>query len=217
MNKCMNKIRMCRKGFISRLNSPRVVFIALLTFVSSNLQATEFEKAATLINAQMQLPDTTLVNQRGENVDFYIDIVKDKVVVINFVFTQCKMVCPLLGYNFGRLQKLLGDKAGKEVFLISISVDPVADTPEKLQEWASQFVDKELVDEELSNNENTWTLLTGEKTQVDGVLKALESFSADKVDHTSLVLMGSDSRVEWKRIDGKAYDELILDVLKVWF
>ena len=52
---------------------------------------------------------------------------------------------------------------------------------------------------------------------MDGVLKALESFSADKVDHTSLVLMGSDSRGEWKRLDGKASAELMLDELKVWF
>ena len=193
------------KPSIKLLNKVRITFVIGLCGAFINLPAFEADISHTVISSEVKLLDTLLVNQHGENVRFYTDTVKDKIVVINFIFTDCKMVCPLLGYNFGQLQRLLSDKVGKEIFLISVSVDPVADTPEKLKRWAAQF-----------GHETGWTLLTGDKTQIDVVLKAMESFTADKIDHTSLILMGNDSNGEWKRLDGSSPAKILASELADW-
>lgn len=151
------------------------------------------------------LPNVIVQNQHDESLHFYDDAVKDKVVVINFVFTRCTMVCPMLGYTFGQLQKKLGERAGEDVFLISVSVDPHNDTPQKLKAWSAQF-----------GTDQGWLQLTGDKANVDTVLKSLQSFSADKVDHTSLILMGNDQTGEWKYVDGTASATTLVAELEPW-
>src|ERR1035438_4950009 len=81
------------------------------------------------------VPDCVLLNQNGERVRFYSDLVRGKVVVINSIFTTCTTICLPMGANFARLQALLGDHMGREVNLISISVDTLTDTPELLRAW----------------------------------------------------------------------------------
>lgn len=162
-------------------------------------------RAPVLHQASTDLPNVLLKNQNNEPLRFYDEAIKDKIVVIQFIFTRCTMVCPLLGYTFAQLQEKLGERAGKEVFLISISVDPVNDTPQRLKAWAEQF-----------GAANGWLQLTGEKSSVDSVLKALQSFTADKVDHTSLILMGDEQKGEWKRLAGTASAETLLTELQQW-
>lgn len=84
---------------------------------------------------KLTIPDVDVLDQDGRKQKFYTDFVKGKVVVINFVFTTCKGMCPLLGANFSRLQKVLGERLGRDVFLISISTDREIDSPEKLKAW----------------------------------------------------------------------------------
>src|SRR5262249_32066449 len=117
---------------------------------------------------RMKIPDVTVVDQDGKKVRFYSDLVQGKVVAITFVFTSCKAACPLLGATFGEFQEKLGDRLGAEVFLISVSVDPVVDRPERLKEWAGRFAALP-----------GWTLVTcaeGQKAEVDALLKALQVY-----------------------------------------
>lgn len=86
-----------------------------------------------------QIPDVTLVDQEGEEVHFYSDLVADKVVAMNFIFTTCTTVCPPMGAIFGKLQQDLGERAGRDVHLISVTVDPVTDTPDRLKAWSERF------------------------------------------------------------------------------
>jgi protein SCO1/2 len=65
-----------------------------------------------------------LVDQDGKRIDFYNDLVKGRVVAINFIYTTCNSICPMQGNQFARLQAMLGDRLGKDVLLISISADP---------------------------------------------------------------------------------------------
>ena len=85
------------------------------------------------------VPDVKLVDQDGRPVRFYTDLVKGQVVAMNFVFTSCGTICPPMGANFAKLQKILGGRPGPHVRLISVSIDPANDTPERLKAWAAKF------------------------------------------------------------------------------
>src|SRR5258708_24098730 len=138
----------------------------------------------------LKIPDVSLVDQDGKAVHFYSDLVKDKVVAMNFVFTTCTTICPPMGATFAKLQKLL---AGKDVHLISVSIDPATDTPERLKAWAGKF-----------GAGPGWTLVTGDRNEVTRLLKALGVFSASAGDHSPLVLLGNDAGHRWTRAYGLA-------------
>jgi cytochrome oxidase Cu insertion factor (SCO1/SenC/PrrC family) len=135
---------------------------------------------------KLSIPDVMLLDQDGNKVRFYTDLIKDKVVVINFIFTSCKIVCPPLGSNFVRIQSVLGERLGKDVHLISISTDPETDTPAQLRAWGAKF-----------GARPGWTLVTGEKAQIDEVVLALIGDIVRKGAHSPIVLIGSDVRGEW--------------------
>jgi len=141
----------------------------------------------------MSIPDPLLLDQNGNEVRFYSELVKDRVVVINFIFTTCTTICPPMGANFSKLQKMMGPRVGRDFELISISVDPAVDTPERLKAWAEKF-----------GPGPGWTLLTGSKPEIDKLLKALKVFTADKTDHSPIVLLGDDARGRWTRAYGLA-------------
>ncbi len=107
---------------------------------------------------------------------------------MNFVFTTCTTVCPPMGAIFGKLQRDLGERASRDVHLISVSVDPVVDTPERLKAWRQRF-----------GTDLGWTMVTGEKTEVDKLLKSLEVFTPDFADHSPTVLVGNARTGSWKR------------------
>ncbi len=153
------------------------------------------------------IPNTPVLDQTGHSVMFYDDLVKDKIVAINFVFTRCGMVCPMLGFRFGQLRKLLNNEGHdqNQVHLISISTDASYDTPARMQTWAQQFYQG-----------TGWTQVTGDKPRIDHLLKSLKAFSADKQDHSSLVLLINDQRNEWKWIDGQSDPKIIQMALSEW-
>ncbi len=142
---------------------------------------------------ELDLPDVTLRDQDGNKVRFVSDLVTNKVVAVNFIFTTCTTVCPPMGATFGKLQQLLGDTAGREVEMISVSVDPVVDTPQRLKVWSERF-----------GRQPGWTLLTGDKPTIDRLLKALQVFTPDKGDHAPIVLVGDARRDSWTRAYGLA-------------
>jgi len=128
------------------------------------------------------VPDIVLVKQNGQNVHLYSDLVKGrKAVVINTIFTTCTTICPQIGVRIARLQKALAEFSPADYSLISISVDPVVDTPERLRAWAAKM-----------GARPGWTLLTGPKMQVDAVLQKLTLATPDKFTHSPVSLVGSD-------------------------
>jgi protein SCO1 len=136
----------------------------------------------------LSIPDTPVIDQHGRPLRFYSDLVKGQVVAVNFIFTTCKGVCPPMGATFGKLAKIANLRG---VRLISVSVDPLVDTPPRLAAWAEPF-----------GSSPNWTLVTGKKQDVDGLLRALGSFSADKTNHSQLILLGNESTGTWRRING---------------
>lgn len=139
---------------------------------------------------KLTIPDVNVVTQDGKKVRFYSDLVKGRVVAMNFVFTTCTTICPPMGANFAKLQSVLGER---DVQLISVSVDPTVDTPARLKAWAQQF-----------GGRPGWTLVTGERAEVTRLLKALGVFTANINDHSPLVLLGDDQQGLWTRAYGLA-------------
>lgn len=152
---------------------------------------------------RLHFPDVELVDASGTALRYYPELVEDRVVAVQFIFTSCRMVCPLLGTHFRRVQELVGDAIGAEVQLLSISVDPVTDRPERLAAWAERH-----------RAGPGWSQLTGERAQIDTVLKALGAYAADRNDHTSFVLVGDDRSGVWRRLDGMTAPQAIADEIE---
>jgi protein SCO1/2 len=189
---------MNRRSLSSRRRIIRAVqAAAIIGLLSSELQAqnkhqvlpSTYPGHQSVAVAGLLIPDVALLNQHGDTVHFYSDLIKGKVVAINTIFTTCTTICPLMGANFAKLGKLLGDRADQQVNLISISVDPMVDTPERLDEWSRKF----------GQAGPGWTLLTGPKDDIDNLLKALHIATADKLDHAPVALIGGDGVGEWAR------------------
>ncbi len=142
--------------------------------------------------AAIDIPDVPVLDQDGRKLRFRTDLVEGKVVAINFLFTNCTTICPPLGATFGKLRKLLGERAGRDVHLISISVDPVTDTPAHLKAWSAKF-----------GQGPGWTLVTGEREDITRLLKSLGSYTANMNDHPPLVLI-SNRNGQWTRAYGLA-------------
>jgi protein SCO1/2 len=142
---------------------------------------------------RQQIPDIDCLDQDGKRLRFNTDLVKGKVVVINFIFTSCTYTCPRLGQSFARLQTTLGDRTGKDVHLISISTDPVTDTPSRLKEWATRMHAKP-----------GWTLVTGDKAEIDRLLKVMTGDPSGQATHSPLLLIGNESKGSW--IEAYAFD-----------
>src|SRR5688500_11101361 len=83
--------------------------------------------------------DVELLTQDGRKVKFYSDVLKGKTVVVNAFFTTCTSVCPPMNRNFEKIQEALGARVGRDVFLVSLTVDPEVDTPTRLKEYAKKF------------------------------------------------------------------------------
>lgn len=142
-------------------------------------------------SSQVKLPDLELLDQDGRRVKFRSDLVQDRLVVIDFIYTSCGTVCPILSSVFAQVQEELGDALGEEVFLISISVDPATDRPERLKAYAQRYQARP-----------GWTFLTGERQTIDQLLSALGTYTFDLSEHPPSVLVGHAGKGHWTRFNG---------------
>ena len=149
----------------------------------------------------LKIPDVAVVDQDGRRLRFHTDLVRGKTVAINFIFTTCVTVCPPLAATFRRVQQTLGARAA-DVQLISVSVDPVTDTPERMKAFLAKF-----------KAAPGWSFVSGEKHDIDALLKALGAFAADKNDHTPMLLVGNDAAGHWTRTYGLAKPSEIIKVI----
>lgn len=182
--------------------------VLLATTVPARAQKHDGHTGAPKVNAskplpipKLTIPDVEVLDQEGRKQKFHTDLVKDKIVVINFVFTTCRSMCPLLGNNFSRLQAALGERLNKDVFLISVSTDPEVDSPEKLKEWGEKYKAKE-----------GWTLVTGDKEQLTPLLEVFTGDGPRKGYHTPGMYIVNDAKKVHRPAYGFASAE---DVIKI--
>jgi protein SCO1/2 len=154
-------------------------------------------------SAQRYFTDTVLMNQNGESVRFYSDLLKNRIVVINTFFTECVSVCPLLNRNMQAIQDWLGDRLNRDVLLLSISVDPATDTPPRIKEYAQRFHAKP-----------GWVFLTGKKENVELVLQKLGLRVEARDDHSTIFIIGNDRTHLWKKAMGAAKSDQLIPIVE---
>jgi protein SCO1/2 len=155
--------------------------------------------AAAPASAKVLLSEAPLLDQDGRRVRLAKDVIGARIAVVNFIYTSCTTVCPVSSATFQQLQKRLAGASGKEVVLVSITVDPLRDTPQRLREYAARYEARE-----------GWVWLTGAKPDVDSVLKGFGAYSARFEDHPSMVLVGDARGGSWTRFFGfPSVDELM--------
>jgi protein SCO1 len=133
-------------------------------------------------------PNVPLVTHEGKTVQFYDDLIKDKRVLINFIFTECTDMCPLATAKLAQVQKMLGARVGQEIFIYSISLDPEHDTPEALKAYAAKY-----------GAGPGWLFLTGTRQNIDAVRFKLGE-RRDKEEHLNALRVGNGAKGQWMRL-----------------
>src|SRR6185437_6185126 len=159
--------------------------------------------AATRSPAEKYFSDVELIDQDGNKLRFYTDVLKNKIVAINTFFTTCTNICPPMNRNFEKMQEALGDRLGKDVFLVSITVDPATDTPARLKEYGRRF-----------HARPGWLFLTGKKENVNWALYKLGQYVETKDDHTSIFIIGNEPKGLWKKAMGLAKAEELIKIVE---
>lgn len=156
--------------------------------------ATVWEAAAP------RIPDVTVRDQTGRTLQFHRDLIKGRTVVINFVFTSCTSICTPLAATFRAVQEEMTKRGMKNVHLISVSVDPLTDTPDALRRFGEKF-----------GAEPGWTFVTGSRKSIDQILRTFGVAAGDPNDHSPIVWVGDDAQQRWTRTLGLSAPEAILE------
>jgi protein SCO1/2 len=137
-----------------------------------------------------EVPHLTLLDQSGQSIDLDELLEGPRPVALNFIFTTCTTICPVMAATFSKLQRELGDDVG-DLRLVSISIDPEYDRPEVLASYAQRF-----------HAEDRWRFLTGTQEQITSVLQSFNALTGSKVNHRPLTFFKLPDEEEWVRIEG---------------
>jgi len=201
---------------MSRMSRRAWLGMAGATAVAGGLsmlpQAQREARAATMapreLLRQRNFPNVALTTHEGEEVRFYDDLIKDKFVTINMVFTSCKAICPLTTANLVRVQKMLGERVGRDLFMYSITIDPKRDTPKVLNRYAKTFgVGK------------GWKFLTGKPEDIERLRRNLgfrwanKEMDKSKDFHTGNLRYGNEPNMLWGAVPGMAKPEWVKECI----
>ena len=181
----------------------RVMSSAILCLMFLGLSQGQQPAAQAETPAHHYFTDVELINQNGEKMKFYSDLLQGKVVIINSFFATCQGSCLPLNQNLAKVQEALGDRLGKDVYILSISVDPTVDTPPNLKQYANKLKARP-----------GWFFLTGSKENVDFALKKIGQYVDDKQDHLNIFIIGNERTGLWKKAFGLAKSEELVKVVQ---
>jgi len=134
------------------------------------------------------IPNLPVVTHEGKTLRFYDDLIKGKIVLINFIYTSCQDVCPIATARLAQVEEKLGEKVGRDFFFISMTVDPEHDTPERLNEYAKAF-----------GAGPGWLFVTGKPEDVRAINYKLGERSSKLSEHRNEVVLGNDADGQWQR------------------
>lgn len=149
------------------------------------------------------LPEVAMVRQDGQTIRFPQALFDDRVIVLNFIYTSCAAICPMLSYVFAKTQQKLG-AAASHVHFISISLDPEQDSPQVLRAYAEQF-----------KAATGWDFYTGSHNSSIALQQALHAYRGDKMKHDPLILIYSPPRGTWVRLAGFVNPDTLLQEIKM--
>lgn len=152
-------------------------------------------------------PNVALTTHEGKTVRFFDDLIKDKVVAINFIYTHCPDTCPLETAQLVQVQKIMGDRVGKDVFFYSITIDPERDTPEVLKEYKQRFKAR-------------WTFLTGKKSDIIQLRRKLglyiEEIQDGSNNHNVSMIIGNQATGRWMKRSPFENPHVLADQIGNW-
>ncbi len=153
--------------------------------------------------AHAYFTDVVLVDQDGKRHRLYSDLIAGKVVVVNSFFTTCEGVCPMMAKSLAEIQSYLGDRLGKDVYMLSISVDAANDTPPRVKEFSRRYEARP-----------GWFFLTGDQQNVDFALRKLGQYAEQKEAHTNVIVIGNERTGLWKKAFGMAPVDQLLPIVR---
>jgi protein SCO1/2 len=148
---------------------------------------------------QQHFPDLQLTTHHGKKVRFYDDLIKDRKVVINFMFTSCANACPLVTANLAKVQRILHGRIGHDISMYSITLDPTVDTSERLWLYAAKH-----------RVADGWLFLTGKPSDIELLRKSLGFVQrnplrdANKTNHIGVIRFGTEACMRWAACPGLA-------------
>jgi cytochrome oxidase Cu insertion factor (SCO1/SenC/PrrC family) len=148
------------------------------------------EDAEAEAKARAYFTDLEVIDQNGNRLRFYSDVLKDRVVLINFIFTNCPGACPMVTQKLIQTRQLMVETVKDEVWFVSISVDPERDTPEAMKAFAAKQ----------GADERRWLFLTGEKANLEHIVRKLGQYTPDVDAHSTLMLAGNTRNRHWTRV-----------------
>lgn len=134
--------------------------------------------------------DTVLEASDGRKLRFYSDVLREQVVLVNFVYTTCADACPLITSNLAKAKAELGEAFGRDVRFVSVSIDPERDTPAALAGFAAKF----------GADHPQWLFLTGRKADIEVVTRRLGAFSPDPKEHFTGMYIGNLRTDRWRKV-----------------
>lgn len=167
------------------------------------------QRGATSSRAKLQaryFPNFEVTTHEGKKVRFYDDLVKDKIVVINFMYAQCEGICVPITRNLKRVQSLLGKRVGRDIFMYSISLKPEEDNPQKLKHYV-----------QMHRIKPGWTFLTGKPDEIDTLRRKLgfsdskAKLDKDLTNHIGMIRYGNEARQWWAMCPGQANPPWIVE------
>jgi len=181
--------------------------VALLLLAMSGASMPGPAQTGTPWNEQY-FPDVQLTTQDGASVRFY-DLIKGKTVAIELIYTSCRFACPLETARLAQVQRLLGDRMGRDVFFYSISIDPEHDTPAVLKAFAETF-----------HAGPGWTFLTGQRADIERLARKLGLYSTpnpeDKDGHVPALLIGNEATGDWMRASALDNPNMTATMIARW-
>lgn len=191
------------------MNTRRELVLGMTTLGAAAIAPTVWRGAEAqpqlAITSSSRIPNIPLVSHEGKNLRFYDDLVRGKVVTINMMYVACADICPTATANLRKVQQLLGARAGRDVFMYSLSLQPELDTPELLKTYA-----------ELHHVEPGWLFLTGAADDIEELRYSL-GFSdpdplvdRDQTTHTGMLRIGNDAFQRWTMAPALAEPRQIL-------
>lgn len=152
--------------------------------------------------ATFNLTDTPLLDQDGRKLKFKSEALGDRIAVVGFIYTTCTTVCPVVSAVMAQVQDKLRARMGRDVSLVSITVDPVRDTPARMKQYAAKL-----------GSGAGWTWLTGPKPQVDEVLKVFGAYTPNFAEHPALIVVGDAMSGRWLRFFGFPTPDQLADAV----
>jgi len=158
---------------------------------------------------EQHLPNLPLINHEGKRVRFYDDLVKNKIVTLNFFYANCDEVCPLVTANLAKVQRLLGDQVGRDIHMYSFTLKPEEDTVDVIRKYRAKY-----------NAGPGWTFFTAKPADIEKLRKAIgftypdPKIDGDKTQHIGNIRYGNEPLMYWAACPGMAHAKYVKETLE---